>query len=383
MKKVWHIVERIDTKYGGPAISVPNLAKHLNNDKYENFIIAGFVEKNAYELLNKHKLKRNLRQSINQKLAFVPFLYISSHLKFKRPDFIFFHNLWNFIPLVGYLYCSLFKIPYAVTPRGSLFEWSLQQGKFRKKIAFAIFQKRMLEKAKFIHVTSIEERDAVESLVSNHCVVSENGVHELNALNCEDYNELIRNRRKEKRLLYFGRIHKKKNIETLIKAFAQSRLPSTYRLSIVGGVDNDSYAKTLVALARHLKCDHQIEFFPFQQGRQKMETFNSHCVLVLPSFTENFGIVVTEALSVGMPVIASTGTPWKQLNETGAGYWIDCTTTTDILSDCLNEIMEMDEKDYIKMCKSAYELSLKYNWTTCVKPLEKSLERVLFKCDQK
>jgi glycosyltransferase involved in cell wall biosynthesis len=57
-------------------------------------------------------------------------------------------------------------------------------------------------------------------------------------------------------------------------------------------------------------------------GHKKEHAFEEADVLVVPSYTENFGIVVTEALARGIPVIASTGTPWQKLEEVGCGLWV-------------------------------------------------------------
>ena len=69
------------------------------------------------------------------------------------------HNLWNFVTYSVYILAIFTKTDYVVSPRGSLFPWSMKQGKIRKKIAWYLFQKSMLNKANFVHVTSKSEKN--------------------------------------------------------------------------------------------------------------------------------------------------------------------------------------------------------------------------------
>jgi glycosyltransferase involved in cell wall biosynthesis len=59
------------------------------------------------------------------------------------------------------------------------------------------------------------------------------------------------------------------------------------------------------------------------EGKAKEEFFRSADVLVMPSHTENFGLVAAEALAHGVPVIASRGTPWSRVEDVGCGLWVD------------------------------------------------------------
>ena len=82
------------------------------------------------------------------------------------------------------------------------------------------------------------------------------------------------------------------------------------------------------------------------QGKMKDALLANADVFVLPSYSENFGIVVAEAISWGRPVIASTGTPWKEVADVGAGWWVK--PEEDALTNALAEALgkrreELDE----------------------------------------
>ena len=66
----------------------------------------------------------------------------------------------------------------------------------------------------------------------------------------------------------------------------------------------------------------QVSMVGFVQGQEKQKLFHEADVVVAPSHTENFCMVVAEALAAGTPVIASQGTPWKRVEEMGCGLWV-------------------------------------------------------------
>lgn len=129
---------------------------------------------------------------------------------------------------------------------------------------------------------------------------------------------------KEKYLLFIGRIDAKKAIENLIEALAKSDtfLEGEFILKIAGD-HNNPYGRQLQDQVKKENLTERVEFLGHVSGREKQEMLAAAHFLIMPSHTENFGIVVTEALAQGTPAIASTGTPWAVLNEKEAGFWVD------------------------------------------------------------
>src|SRR5262249_18492865 len=112
-------------------------------------------------------------------------------------------------------------------------------------------------------------------------------------------------------ILSLSRIHPKKGLPLLLRAWAAlaDRRPQ-WRLGIAGP-DELSHLAELKALAHDLGAP-RVRFLEPLYGSEKQAALQNADVFVLPSHNENFGLVVAEALAAGTPVIATTGTPWRQ-----------------------------------------------------------------------
>jgi glycosyltransferase involved in cell wall biosynthesis len=156
-------------------------------------------------------------------------------------------------------------------------------------------------------------------------------------------------------LLYVGRIHPKKAIENLIDAVAQSGVfkQENWRLVIVGNAENE-YGQALRAQADRLGLAEKVVFAGHKKEREKYQLMADAHAMVMPSHTENFGIVVTEALSQGTPVIASKGTPWEVLETSGAGYWSE--NTPEALRASVERLLTLPEAAYAALRQRARAL---------------------------
>lgn len=232
-------------------------------------------------------------------------------------DLIHLTAVYNFPTIPTLLICRLLGKPLVWSPRGALQRWAGSRRRHLKAIWEAICR-TVAPKYLVFHATS--EQEAVESqerFPRFRFFVIPNGVDIPSEVFYFPSNGVLR-------LLYLGRLDPKKGIENLLEACARlnqkAELPWT--LTIAGG-GNPSYISVLQAKVNALGLQGQVRMTGEVQDETKGALFAHADLVVVPSHTENFGLVVAEALAHGVPVIASRGTPWRRVEEVGCGLWVD------------------------------------------------------------
>jgi len=146
--KIVHVVEGLDDSYGGPAKSVPFLAHYCRRHGAEPLLLSTrYAGDDSNEVIADKGLRwevydtqgpAKLRYSLGLRNRLTE---LASQAD-KRTIF-HLHNLWNFVSYETYRAARQFGIPLVISPRGSLFPWSLSQGRVRKQLAWQLFQKRL------------------------------------------------------------------------------------------------------------------------------------------------------------------------------------------------------------------------------------------------
>ena len=159
----------------------------------------------------------------------------------------------------------------------------------------------------------MEVEDIRRSGLSQPAIIAPNGV---------DVPEGVRRIRTEgrRKALFVSRVHPKKGLVNLVRAWADVR-PEGWEIVIVGP-DEGGHRAEVTAVARELDVQ-EITWTGEVRDEAKWGLYFDADLFVLPTFSENFGIVVAEALAAGVPAITTTGAPWGVLNERRCGWWID------------------------------------------------------------
>jgi glycosyltransferase involved in cell wall biosynthesis len=248
-------------------------------------------------------------------------------------DVVHLHAAYSFPTIPTLLAARVQKRPLVWTPHGALQRWSGSRRVWFKsaweKVCIAVAPRELM-----LHLTSADEAAETRSRFPRaNLGLIPNGVGIPDALHRDP-------RGAQLRLGFVGRLDPKKGIENLLAAcrILKERRAPVFSLAIAGSGSPDYEGKLRHEIDR-LDLRSEVTMLGDVRGEEKQRMFERTDVVVVPSFTENFAIVVAEALAHGAAVIASTGTPWKELERKGCGLWVANDPAS--LADAISKIDSM------------------------------------------
>jgi glycosyltransferase involved in cell wall biosynthesis len=215
-------------------------------------------------------------------------------------------------------------VPYIMTPHGMLVkELIARKNPLLKSAWIRLFESRNIARAAAVHFTSPMEADDMRRLGLNcrHSAIIPNGIDMADATRPPSADDLAWLRSLPPSfILYLGRVNWKKGLDRLISAMT---FVGDVNL-IVAGNDEENYRRTLEDLAHKLGIAQKIKFIGPVTGGRKWALFRQADMLLLPSYSENFGMVVLEAMAVGCPVVVTAEVGLAAaVNASGAGLVVE------------------------------------------------------------
>ena len=202
-----------------------------------------------------------------------------------------------------------------VSIRGMLEPWALNHKRWKKRLAWHLYQQADLKAAACHHVTSVGEKASVEAFnwpVPIRLIPNGVDIPDL------DGSLPRRTDAARKTALFLGRIHPVKGLPMLVEAWVRVQ-PVGWTMQIAGP-DEVNHRAEVEALIRSAGLSEAFEFTGALDGTVKEQAFLNADLFVLPSHTENFGMAIGEALAHGLPVITTKGAPWEQLEQHRCGW---------------------------------------------------------------
>ncbi|MNR77916.1 GDP-mannose:cellobiosyl-diphosphopolyprenol alpha-mannosyltransferase [compost metagenome] len=270
-------------------------------------------------------------------------------------DILHIHGMWSpFLAVAAYA-ARKKKVPVVISPHGCLEPWALQYKRSKKLLALITYQGMVLRQARAFIATARQELESIRKLnLRQPIAILPNGV---------DAEEFVARGAggAVKTILFLSRVHPIKGLLDLVEAWSRVRAPG-WRIVIAGG-DEDGYRAKVEALIAEKGLQSDFEFLGFVSGPSKQACFNAADIFVLPTYSENFGIVIAEALANELPVITTTGAPWQDLVTHECGWWV--TPGVDGVTSALSEAMNLSAQELRLMGQRGRYLVLnKYSWST-------------------
>ena len=255
------------------------------------------------------------------------------------------------------------KCKLVVQPHGTLSKWAMRRSWWKKLPLWWLWQKRVLVKAELLVATCEKEYNEIRALGFKQPIVvlpiglevpvaspqfkvksSQFAVGDkvLGTQNSE-----LRTTTRLRRIVFFGRVHKVKAVDHLVKAWGQLQEALPDWELVIAGPDCGAKGELEAIIAEEQIP--RVRFVGEINGPAKYDFLTEADIYVLPSHTENFGVTVAEALACGTPTIASQGTPWEGLESEKCGKWVPI--GVEPLTEALRELTSLTDEERTEMGK--------------------------------
>jgi len=208
--------------------------------------------------------------------------------------------------------------------------WSFARRNLRKRLLRWLFENRNFRTARCLHATAMKEAEGIEAFGFGKPIAVVPIGLEIQEYTDTDPQEALSRwpELQDKRvLLFMSRVHLVKGLFNLIEAWKELAGQFPDWQVVIAGPDQGGHTRQIEAAAGAASLSNRVTFVGPVYGTLKTSLFAASYLFVLPTFSENFGIVVLESLATGVPVITTKGAPWQSLVAYGCGWWIDTGVT--------------------------------------------------------
>jgi len=351
--KILHVIANLAPRYGGPAKACFEMARAVAGLGHSVSIYTtnqdGPGELNVP--LNQPVFKDGveIRYFPVQHPRFLGFsvpLALALRKTIREYDIVHIHSLYLFHNMVAAHYCRKNNVPYLIRPHGTLDPFLYKRHRLRKSVMEVLFEHRNLKCAASIHFTTEEEKKLAEPYIFQTL-----GIVVPHGLDLSEYENLpkqgtFRSRHPETRgkkiILFFGRLNFKKGLDILAWAFGQVAKKRDDICLVLAGPDNEGFGdKVRLWLNKEGVLNHAV-FTDMLLGKDKLAILQDADMFVLPSYSENFGISVIEAMACGLPVVISDKVNiWREVEESRAGKVAPC--DADRFAEIILELLDNPE----------------------------------------
>ena len=251
------------------------------------------------------------------------------------------HGLWREHTVVASQLCRKFAVPYVISAHGMLEPWALNNRSWKKRGYLAVIERKILSEAAGLRALTTSEISDYRNLgLRNPIEVIPNGIDLPERVSPDPFLYAFPQLANKSAILFLGRLHKKKGIDILCRAWAQVEKKHPAAHLVVAGPDEDGTLASLVTLVRDLQIADKVTFTGMLRGSLKWSALAAASVFVLPSHSEGFSVAILEALGAGLPVIISPACHFPESIAANCGW--EVVPEQNQLAATLRQALAMD-----------------------------------------
>ncbi len=355
--RVHHVIGGLLLASGGPTFALVGLANAQHDIGMSTWLHRGdMVGDNGLDMLLPGVNVRSYKCDGPPWLGLSRTMVGGLEAECRQGDVIQCHGLWMLYLHQAARAARRTACPLVVSPHGMLDPWALQQRRLKKLIANHLYQRADLRSASCLHALCTSEARSIAGYgITAPIALIPNGVETPDEHGClNDTRARCLRRPDERVLLFLSRLHPKKGILPLIRAWRASGVASAgWRLVFVGPSQGGhrALAERLVA---EFGLRDSVRFVGPQFGADKEAWFNRASAFVLTSFSEGLPVAVLEAMAHRLPVLISNACNLPQVEEWGAG--VTCSAEIRSISKALKKLAAMDHGHLASMGMRGYHL---------------------------
>jgi glycosyltransferase involved in cell wall biosynthesis len=287
------------------------------------------------------------------------------HKRVPQSDLVHVNGIFTHPVTLGAWFARDRHKPHLIATRNGLDPWLYNIRRIKKKLGFKLYVKKDLEGADCIHATAPQEVNACRTFgLNGPFTIIPNGVDP------RQYEHLPTPEAAESRwpklqgktvVLFLSRLSPQKGLDLLISGWSEIREKHPHALLVIAGPDYMGFSSQVRRWANGCAYSDSILFVGGVWGEDKLALYSRADLFVLPSYSENFGNVIAEALVCGTPVITTQATPWKDIEKRNCGRWVP--VNRQAIVKALGQLLCISDDDRREMGGRGKKLIMEnYTW---------------------
>lgn len=390
MFRILHVIQTLSPRYGGPVTALNALVKEQARAGHDVTVCTTDCGSNRWDKLPGDYYKSLYPDNVQLRVftgTFTPLLVSFELAKWlsvsvRYYDIVHIHGLYRFPATYAAYQARRQNVPYVIRPHGALDPYLYDKSSrsvLLKRLYESWFDLPNLHAAGAIHFTAEEERERVSFLkLKAPSFVIPNGVDwtRFEQLPSPGAFRAAYGYEDEPLVLFLGRLHFKKGLDLLIPSFHVVRLRNPGAKLAIVGPDNDGYGKKVQRWISEYGLNDAVRFIEHLDDVKVLQAYVDADVFVLPSYTENFGMTVVEAMACGLPVVISDQVNiHAEVEAAGAGLVTHCNVAE--IADAVCELLEDTGRRKIMGQAGRREVQMRYTWPVIVGALSREYEQVI------